>query len=58
MPTVAEVLKAAGVAEEVAAGLPKEVVNALTGYVSEADTKLSTAAEEAKKAEEARRQAR
>jgi len=57
MPTVAEVLKAAGVAEEVAAGLPKEVVNALTGYVSEADTKLSTAAEEAKKAEEARRQA-
>jgi len=54
--TVAELLKQAGIADEVAAGLPKEVVTALTGYVSEADTKLSTAAEEARKAEEARRQ--
>jgi len=57
MPTVAELLKAAGVADEVAAGLPKEVVTALTGYVSEADTKLQTATAEATKAEEARRQA-
>jgi hypothetical protein len=55
--TVAEVLKAAGVTDEVAAGLPKEVVAALGGYVSSADTKLSTAAQEAQKAEEARRQA-
>jgi hypothetical protein len=55
--TVAELLKQAGIADEVAAGLPKEVVTALTGYVSEADTKLSTAAEEARKAEEGRRQA-
>lgn len=57
MPTVAEVLKSEGIADDVAAGLPKEVVSALTGYVSEADTKLSTATTEATKAEEARRQA-
>jgi len=57
MPTVQELLKNAGIADEVAAGLPKEVFAALTGYVSEADTKLSTAAQEAQKAEEARRQA-
>lgn len=57
MPTVAELLKSAGIADDVAAGLPKEVVTALTGYVSEADTKLQTASQEAQKAEEARRQA-
>lgn len=57
MATVAELLKAAGIADDVAAGLPKEVVTALTGYVSEADTKLQTATQEATKAEEARRQA-
>jgi len=57
MPTVQEVLKAAGIGDEIAAGLPKEVVTALTGYVSEADTKLTTAQQEAEKAAELRRQA-
>jgi hypothetical protein len=57
MPTVAEVLKAANIADDVAAGLPPDVVKALTGYVAQADAKLGTAAEEARKAEEARRQA-
>ena len=57
MPTVAEVLKSAGIADDVAAGLPKEVVTALTGYVSEAETKLSAASEAEQTAEEARRQA-
>lgn len=57
MPTLAEILKTAGIADEVAAGLPKEVVTAITGFVAEADTKLTTAAAEATKAEEARRQA-
>jgi hypothetical protein len=57
MATVAEVLKSAGVADDVAAGLPKEVVSALSGLVADADTKLSTAAQAAQKAEEARRQA-
>ena len=57
MATVAEILKAAGIGDEIAAGLPKEVVTALTGYVSEADTKLTTAQKEAEKAAELRRQA-
>lgn len=57
MPSVAEVLKSAGITDEVASGLPKEVVAALGGYVAEADVKLSTAAQESSKAEEARRQA-
>lgn len=57
MATVAEILKAAGIGDEIAAGLPKEVVTALTGYVSEADTKLTTAQQEAEKAAELRRQA-
>lgn len=64
MPTLAELLKTAGIADDVAAGLPKEVAAALTGIVADADTKLaeagtklSTAAGEAAKAEEARRQA-
>lgn len=57
MPTVLELLKSAGIADDVAAGLPKEVVTALTGYVADADTKLQTAATESTKAEEARRQA-
>lgn len=56
MATVAEVLKSAGIADDVAAGLPKEVVAALGGFVAEADTKLSTAAQKATEAEEARRQ--
>jgi hypothetical protein len=57
MPTVAEVLKAANIADDVAAGLPPDVVKALTGYVADAETKLSSAAQEALKAEEFRRQA-
>jgi len=57
MATVQEILKAAGLGDEIAAGLPKEVVTALTGYVSEADTKLTTAQQEAEKAAELRRQA-
>jgi len=57
MATVQEILKAAGIGDEIAAGLPKEVVTALTGYVSEADTKLTTAQQEAEKAAELRRQA-
>jgi hypothetical protein len=57
MPTVAELLKSAGVADDVVAGLPKEVASTLEGYISQADSKLSTAAQEAQKAEESRRQA-
>jgi hypothetical protein len=57
MATVLELLRAAGIAEEVVNGLPKEVVTTLTGYVSEADTKLQTAAQKAAEMEEARRQA-
>lgn len=56
MATVAEILKSAGIADDVAAGLPKEVVAALGGFVAEADTKLSTAAQKSSEAEEARRQ--
>ena len=55
--TLAELLKSANVADDVIAGLPKEVSATLEGYVSEADTKLQTATTEAQKAEEARRQA-
>jgi len=57
MPKLAELLKTAGVADDVAAGLPKELAATLEGYISEADTKLSTAAQKAAEAEEARRQA-
>lgn len=57
MATVAEILKAAGVEDEVIAGIPDKAVSALTGYVSEADTKLTTAQKEAEKAAELRRQA-
>lgn len=57
MPTVAEVLKAANIKEEIVAGLPPEVVNALTGYVSQADATLQTAAEKEAEAAEALRQA-
>lgn len=57
MPTVAEYLKAQGIADEVAAGLPADVAKALTGYMSTADTKLSEATSATTKAEEARRQA-
>jgi len=55
--TVEELLKSKGIAEDVITGLPKEVIGHLTGYVSEADTKLQTATEAARTAEEARRQA-
>jgi hypothetical protein len=55
--TVAEVLKSAGIADDVAAGLAPDVVKALTGFVTDADAKLSTAAQEAEKATELRRQA-
>ena len=57
MPTVAEVLKAANVKEEVVAGLPPEVINALNGYVSGAETTLQTAAQKEAAAAEALRQA-
>lgn len=57
MPKLAELLKTAGVADDVAAGLPKELASTLEGYLAEADTKLSTASQEATKAEESRRQA-
>lgn len=57
MATLAEVLKSAGIADDVVAGLPKEVSAALTGFVSDAETKLSTAAEDKRKAEEVLRQA-
>jgi len=53
--TVAELLKSKGIADEVAAGLPKEIVTHLEGYLTEADTKFQTAQSEAAKAEEARR---
>ena len=57
MPTVAEVLKAAKITDEIVAGLPPEVVTALTGYVSQADTTLQTAAEKEADAVEKLRQA-
>jgi hypothetical protein len=57
MATVQEILKAAGIGDEIAAGLPKEVVTALTGYVSEADTKLTAAQQAEVQAAELRRQA-
>lgn len=55
--TVEELLKSKGIAEDVITGLPKDVIGHLTGYVSEADTKLQTATDAARTAEEARRQA-
>jgi hypothetical protein len=55
MATVAEILKAAGIGDEIAAGLPKEVVTALTGYVSEADTKLTAAQQAEAQAAELKR---
>jgi predicted glycosyl hydrolase (DUF1957 family) len=55
--TVAELLKAANVKDEVIAGLPPDVVTALTGYVSQADTTLQTAAQKEAEAAEALRQA-
>lgn len=55
--TVAELLKSKGIADEVAAGLPKEVVAAFTGYVSEADTKYQGATSAAAEAAESLRQA-
>jgi len=55
--TVAEILKAANLKDEVIAGLPPEVVTALTGYVSQADTTLQTASQKETAAAEALRQA-
>jgi|SRR6267154_2631821 len=55
--TVAELLKAANVKDEVIAGLPADVVSALTGYVSQADTTLQTASQKEAEAAEALRQA-
>src|SRR5580698_2840988 len=52
MPTLAEVLKAANVKEEVIAGLPPDVVAAITGFVSQADTTLQTAAQKDVEAKE------
>jgi hypothetical protein len=57
MPTVQELLKSSGLTDEVIAGLPKEAITTFGGVLTEANTKLSTAAQEAQKAEEARRQA-
>lgn len=55
MPTLAEVLKAANVKDEVIAGLPPDVVAAVTGFVSQADTTLQTAAQKETEAREALR---
>jgi hypothetical protein len=52
MPTLQEVLKAANVKEEVIAGLPPDVVAAITGFVSQADTTLQTAAQKDVEAKE------
>ena len=54
--TIAELLKAANITDEVIAGLPKDVVTAITGYVSDADTKLANATTEAERAAELNRQ--
>jgi len=48
MPSLAEILKQAGVEEEVISQLPPKVVEIATGYVSSAESKLT----EAQKAEE------
>jgi hypothetical protein len=57
MPNVAELLKAAGIKDEVVAGLPKEVAAALEGIASQAETTLTAAQKEKLAADEARRQA-
>lgn len=57
MPTLIEILKTNGIAEDVIAGLPPAVVTAVTGYVSQADTTLQTAAQKEAAAAEALRQA-
>jgi hypothetical protein len=57
MPTLADVLKSAGVKDEVISGLPPDVVSAVNGYVSQADTTLQTAAQKEAAAQEALRQA-
>jgi len=55
MPTVAEILKTAGIKDEVIAGIPAEAVTALTGYVSDADTKLTAAQQAEAQAAELKR---
>jgi len=55
MPTVAEILKTAGIKDEVIAGIPAEAVTALTGYVSDADTKLTSAQQAEAQAAELKR---
>lgn len=58
MPTLAEVLKAANVKDEVIAGLPPDVVAAVTGFVTQADTTLQTAAQKEAAAQESLRLAK
>lgn len=55
--TVAELLKSKGIADDVIAGLPKDISSHLEGYLSDADTKLSAAAQDKSQADELRRQA-
>ena len=43
MASLQEILKNAGIKDEVIAGLPPEVVTSLTGYAADADTRLSAA---------------
>jgi hypothetical protein len=57
MPTVQELLKTSGLTDEVIAGLPKEAVAAFGGILTDAETKVSTAAQQAAEAAELRRQA-
>jgi hypothetical protein len=57
MPTVQEILKTSGLIDEVIAGLPKEAVAAFGGILTDAETKVQTAAQQASEAAELRRQA-
>ncbi len=57
MPTVQELLKTSGLTDEVIAGLPKEAVAAFGGILTDAETKVQTAAQQASEAAELRRQA-
>lgn len=57
MPKLADVLKQAGVKDEVLAGLPPEVVSAADGYVAAAETTLAQAQQAEATAREELRQA-
>ncbi len=50
MPKLADVLKQAGVKDEVLAGLPPEVVSAADGYVAQAESTLADAQEQLRQA--------